>query len=420
VDFSTVIDGVSQPLVVIVLHMKAFDDQSSYDRRQGASLALKQYLDTYVPFERVLVVGDWNDDVDVSITRDAGVPLPSPYQNFVEDSADYRFVTDVLSKARISSTVSGRETIDHTLISNELMPAFVPNSVSVMRADAWIADYAGTTSDHFPVLSRYDLQGSGVTASVRLTTPNEGAFVGGTPLELSWSSAGVAAVRLEYSLDGSTWTEIASNVDAVLGSYAWTVPDVSSNSVVLRVSDMAQASRADTSDGLITFTRANARPFINEFLANEPNTTPDGSTSGITAYEFVEVVNHGTTTLDLSDWTLWDELEGGPRHRFPAGTTLAPGKAYVVYGGRAAVPVGATNAVAASSGALGLGNGSDSVRLKNPEGVVTDAYTYTSTVESVSFNRAPDGDPEAGFVSHTSLNPSLNTSAGLRSNGTAW
>ena len=76
--------------------MKALDDQSSYDKRQRASVALKQYLDTYLPFERVLVVGDWNDDVDASVTRGASGPLASPYQNLVEDSADYRFVTDAL------------------------------------------------------------------------------------------------------------------------------------------------------------------------------------------------------------------------------------------------------------------------------------------------------------------------------------
>jgi hypothetical protein len=155
VDFTTVIDGVSQPLVVIVLHMKAFSDLASYDRRQSASLALKQYLDTYLPFERVLVVGDWNDDVDESITRSGGIPLPSPYQNFVDDSADYKFVTDVLSNAHIGSTVSGPETIDHTLISNELKAAYVPNSVTVLKPS--IPDYANTTSDHYPVLSRYDL-----------------------------------------------------------------------------------------------------------------------------------------------------------------------------------------------------------------------------------------------------------------------
>ncbi len=419
VDFSTVIDGVSQPLVILVVHMKALDDQASYDKRQRASVALKQYLDTFLPFERVLVVGDWNDDVDVSVTHSSGTPLPSPYQNFVDDPADYRFVTDVLSNAHTSSTATGPETIDHTLVSNELQAALVPHSVSVMRPDAWIADYVGTTSDHYPILSRYDLQGTGVTASIRLTSPNGGSYFSGSTLALSWSSLGVAAVRLEYSLDGTTWTEIASNVDAALSRYAWTVPAVDSSSVVVRVSDVASGSLADTSDAPISFVRANARPFINEFLANEPDTTPGGSTSGIQAYEFIELVNGGTTTMDLGGWSLWDSTESR-RHLFPAGTMLAPGKSYVVYGGSAAVPAGATNAAAASANTLGLGNVSDSVRLKNPEGVVVDSYTYTSTVDSVSHNRGTDGDPAAGFVSHTSLNPSLKTSAGLRANGTAW
>lgn len=418
VDFSTSIDGVSQPLVLIVVHMKALDDQASHDKRQRASVALKQYLDTYLPFERVLVVGDWNDDVDVSVTSGASGPLPSPYQNLVEDSADYRFVTDALSNARTSSTATGPETIDHTLVSNELLAAYVPDSVSVLRPDLEMPDYVETTSDHYPILSRYALQGSGVAANIRLTTPNAGSYFSGSTLVLSWSTLGVGAVRLEYSLDGSTWTEIASNVDAALTRYAWTVPPVDSSSVVLRVSDMASASRADTSDAPLTFVRANARPFINEFLANEPDFATNGG--AITAYEFIELVNGGTTAMDLGGWSLWDATESR-RHLFPAGTMLAPGKSYVVYGGAVAVPEGATNAAAASAGLLGLGNTSDTVRLKNPEGVVVDSYAYTGAADSISHNRATDGDPEADFVWHTNIpNTSLKTSPGLRANGTAW
>jgi hypothetical protein len=93
VDFTTSIQGSSSPLTLIVLHMKAFADQASYDRRQRAGAALKSYLDSFLPSSRVFVVGDWNDDVDVSITFDAGNPLPSPYENFVAAASDYAFVT---------------------------------------------------------------------------------------------------------------------------------------------------------------------------------------------------------------------------------------------------------------------------------------------------------------------------------------
>ena len=68
----------SRPLwdiVVIVLHMKAFDDVPSWQRRQSAANALKSYLDTNYPTQKVIVVGDWNDDVDTSITAGQASPM---------------------------------------------------------------------------------------------------------------------------------------------------------------------------------------------------------------------------------------------------------------------------------------------------------------------------------------------------------
>ena len=73
------LNGTTEDVVFIVLHMKAFNDVTSWQRRQNASNALKSYLDTTYPTQKVIVVGDWNDDVDTSIT--AG--QPSPYAAFV-------------------------------------------------------------------------------------------------------------------------------------------------------------------------------------------------------------------------------------------------------------------------------------------------------------------------------------------------
>ncbi|WP_224369118.1 putative Ig domain-containing protein [Hyalangium versicolor] len=156
VDFTTSIHGATVPLTVIVLHMKAFDDQASYDRRQRASVALKNYIDSTLPSSRVFVIGDWNDDVDVSIAHDSnGIPLPTPYENFLAAPADYTFVTRPLSLAGETSTPEYSDMIDHTLATNELMVDAVPDSAEVLYLD-WIPDYRGTTSDHYPVRHRYN------------------------------------------------------------------------------------------------------------------------------------------------------------------------------------------------------------------------------------------------------------------------
>ena len=152
-------DGRSTPLVVIVLHMKAFADTDSYSRRRSAALALKGYLDSQPSTTPVLVLGDWNDDVDVSIVRDSstGTYLATPYQAFVDDPADYAFATRPLSLARQSSTVKATNTefIDHQLLGGTLASKLVKDSTQVLHPETYIPRYGVTTTDHYPVLSRF-------------------------------------------------------------------------------------------------------------------------------------------------------------------------------------------------------------------------------------------------------------------------
>ncbi|HEX2779996.1 MAG TPA: lamin tail domain-containing protein [Gemmatimonadaceae bacterium] len=145
------VNGATEDVVVIVLHMKAFNDGDSWLRRQNAGNALKSYLDATYPTQKVLVIGDWNDDVDVSITPEK----PSPYKAFVDDAARYRYPTKALTDRGVSSTVGYPDFIDHHLATNEIAATEIASSVEVYRVDSYIADYANTTSDHYPVLSHY-------------------------------------------------------------------------------------------------------------------------------------------------------------------------------------------------------------------------------------------------------------------------
>lgn len=154
------VNGVADDLVVIVLHMKAFADEGSRLRREAAARELKAYLDQVYPVENVVVVGDWNDDVDVSIVPDR----PTPYASLAADSARYRFLTRELSARGASSTTGYRDLIDHHLATNEMASREVPGSAEVYRVDTFIPSYSRTTSDHFPVISHYTF---GVGASRR-------------------------------------------------------------------------------------------------------------------------------------------------------------------------------------------------------------------------------------------------------------
>jgi hypothetical protein len=404
------LNGATDDVVVIVMHSKCCSDTTSWQRRVNASNALKSYLDTTFPTQKVWVIGDFNDDVDTSIT----IGKASPYANFVNDPARYKLPTQALSLAGIASTVSYSDTIDHHMNTNESNALYIPDSVAVYRVDQYITSYGTTTSDHYPVLSRYSWGGGGTTPTVTVTAPNGGeSFTGGTSQAITWSAAAVTSVKLEYTLDnGATWSLITGSTPASAGSYAWTLPTSSSSQARVRVSDTASAA-TDTSDGTFTITASSgaAQVILNEILANEPG----GSTAG----EAVELVNIGTASADLGGWTLSDGTQ--VRHTFAAGTTLAPGKAIVVFGGAAAIPAGLTNAVAASTGSLNLGNSGDTVTLKNASSAVKDSFAYSSSLagnDGVSMNRSPDGST-GGFVLHTAVS-SLSSSPGKRANGSAW
>jgi endonuclease/exonuclease/phosphatase family metal-dependent hydrolase len=146
-------DGAPRTLVVIVAHFKAMANQDGYQRRLAAAAAMQQHLDAEYPSRWVLVIGDLNDDID----RSTYWGHPSPFARLVDDPG-YRFTTDALTEDGISTTVHFSSTIDHHMATDELAGRFVEGSARVLPVGDDIADYGSTTSDHYPVLTRYDLR----------------------------------------------------------------------------------------------------------------------------------------------------------------------------------------------------------------------------------------------------------------------
>lgn len=138
--------------VFVVIHAKCCSDAASWQRRVNAANALKAYLDHALPAAEVWIIGDFNDDVDTSIAKG----YPSPYAPFINDWAHYAVPTQVLSEAGVTSMVGQSEMVDHHLITQAVHSMFIPNSAAVLRVDREIEDYGSTTSDHYPVLSRYE------------------------------------------------------------------------------------------------------------------------------------------------------------------------------------------------------------------------------------------------------------------------
>ncbi|MFQ5707058.1 MAG: lamin tail domain-containing protein [bacterium] len=140
---------------------------------------------------------------------------------------------------------------------------------------------------------------------------------------------------------------------------------------------------------------------LNEILADPaPGLAGDANGDGVrsaTDDEFVEIVNVGNSTVDLSGWKISDSVKD--RFTFPSGTSLDPGEFVVVFGG--GTPTGIPGQVfTVSSGNLSLNNGGDTVTLTDAAGVEQDAHTYGSEGgDDQSLTRDPDGT--GPFVQHT-------------------
>lgn len=140
------------PVIVINNHYKAYDDDESRERRAAASELLVHYIQTNFPDDRVVVLGDLNDEL--TDNQYSNVFLP-----FLNRTQDFKFAD--MSIALGSSTNWSYPTwpshIDHIIITNELFNDFtqITTVVTTIRVDDYFPggwnDYETTISDHRPV-----------------------------------------------------------------------------------------------------------------------------------------------------------------------------------------------------------------------------------------------------------------------------
>jgi hypothetical protein len=144
-------------LYFLVLHMKAQTESTdagrfeSYTRRQNAANALKLYIETNLVNKKYIVLGDWNDDLDVSIYNS----LETPYKGLL--NAKYTFPSQELTKAGKASYAFADNMIDHIMNSKTLDSFYYTNSAKVFdNADNFCSGFSNNTSDHFPVYAFYN------------------------------------------------------------------------------------------------------------------------------------------------------------------------------------------------------------------------------------------------------------------------
>ena len=151
------INGVKEKINFINIHAKSGSASEDLLRRKFDNQALKDTLDAYYADENIILLGDYNDDLDESIGGGN-----STYEVIISDE-DFDGVTVSLSENGLRSFIFNDNVIDHITLSNELFDNYLEGSEVLFIPFNLIENYANTTSDHLPVSVRL-LAGEALTS----------------------------------------------------------------------------------------------------------------------------------------------------------------------------------------------------------------------------------------------------------------
>ncbi|MBT2558691.1 choice-of-anchor J domain-containing protein [Hymenobacter sp. ISL-91] len=168
------LDGRTQRVNFVNIHAKANFSASSandYARRKAGAEQLKTLLETSYPGSNTLILGDFNDVLEGTIATGV-TPAVSSYDTFVSDP-NYVALTLPLARAGAQSTVGFGTVIDNAIATRQLASYYI-NGTAAIRTDlaAGVANYASTTTDHYPVFTRFLLtQTPTATTAATATAP---------------------------------------------------------------------------------------------------------------------------------------------------------------------------------------------------------------------------------------------------------
>ncbi len=183
--------------------------------------------------------------------------------------------------------------------------------------------------------------------------------------------------------------------------------DYISETVILNIAVTSGTADISIAQHTITINDDDTPIVINEILADPDAANGDANGDGNSSTsqdEFIEIYNISGSDLDISNWVLSDGASD--RHTFPNGTIIPANDAIVLFsGGNPATVPGLTQV--ASTGALGLNNGGDTITVKDDSGnsILVEVYGAAGNNQSI----ARDPDLTGSFVDHSDIasNPVL-------------
>ncbi len=150
-EFNVTLPDTAFVATFINVHMKAFSDRTSWERRTEAARRVKNHIDfTGLATQPVFFLGDFNDELAASTYNSQR----SPYAVFIEDPDDYAMLTSPLEQSGGFSFQSG-SFLDHIIASNEAEDMWVQGSTRVLTGLVTVNSFYARTSDHLPVMASF-------------------------------------------------------------------------------------------------------------------------------------------------------------------------------------------------------------------------------------------------------------------------
>jgi hypothetical protein len=230
---------ITKNVKFILVHAKANTSPTatSYDRRKRGADTLRYTLQTNYATDNIVILGDFNDDLDVTITAGINPPVTS-WTAFTTDVTNFSAVTLPLSLAGKKSTVSFNDVIDHVVISNDMQSYYMSATANILTdVTGLVSNYGSTTSDHYPVFTRYIFENkiAPQVTNCPVVSPLCVSTTGNYTIPLFTATDDCDEVTYSYTITGATTrsgnTNNASGAfNAGASTITWTATDNWGNS----------------------------------------------------------------------------------------------------------------------------------------------------------------------------------------------
>lgn len=193
----------------INIHAKADtgDRLAAYSSRWRASFALDSLIQANYKSDNVVVLGDFNDDLNHTITT--GMDTTS-YMPFIRDSLLYQYPTQALSQQHEYTDANTSGVLENMILNSTMAASYLPSSATVLSEVAsGNPAFATTVTPHYPVLSQ--LSFTPPVTPLPVTLLNFTAVKQDATAKLAWTTtneSNSAQFDLQRSGDSQTFTTI--------------------------------------------------------------------------------------------------------------------------------------------------------------------------------------------------------------------